>query len=340
VRDTIAPPQGRSNFGKRSAVIFCKTADELMQQPYVTIPFRTLLRAGAVVALCAFSFSTAFAQAPQPAPPTQAGPGVTETQVDGSIKDDSAVEKMLGAYSPKVRELSTVIGTLKGELRKGGVGAGSLGNFVTDGLLAEARKKLGKSVVLAVTNAGGLRKTTMSEGDIRISDIWELLPFENALVQFDLTGNQLRDLLNQVLTHRDAQSGARVVYRVNADNKAEMVSARLLIDGHEEEIDPQATYTIVSIDYLLKRQSTTPSGEQANYSVLANAKKIQPLGLLMRDAMIQYVKDETAAGRGIRSNLDERFRLEATAGGAQASPLGGLSQLSRLRSSPEAEVRP
>ena len=41
---------------------------------------------------------------------------------------------MLVAYSPKVRELDTVIGSLKGELRKGGMGAGSLGNFVSDGM--------------------------------------------------------------------------------------------------------------------------------------------------------------------------------------------------------------
>jgi 2',3'-cyclic-nucleotide 2'-phosphodiesterase (5'-nucleotidase family) len=143
--------------------------------------------------------------------------------------------------------------------------------------------------------------------------MWELLPFENALVQFDLTGEQLLKLLNQVLTHRDAQSGARIAYRVDADDRPEFVSARLLINGREAEIDPQATYTIVSIDYLLKRQSTTPSEEEGNYSVLGKAQKIEPLGLTMRDAMIQYVKDETAAGRSISTNLDERFKREATA---------------------------
>ena len=269
-------------------------------------------RAVSAVALVAFWISVALAQAAQSAPAKDPAARVSETQVDNSIQDDPAVEKMLGAYSPKVRELTTLIGTLKGELRKGGVGAGSLGNFVTDGMLAEARKKLGKSVVLAVTNGGGLRKSVMSEGDIRISDIWELLPFENTLVRFDLTGEQLLKLLNQVLTHRDAQSGARIVYRVNTDNKPEMISARLLINGREAEIDPQTTYTIVSIDYLWKRQSTTAAED--GYSVLADAKKIEPLGLLMRDLMIQYVKDETAAGRSIRSNLDGRFTPEAGAG--------------------------
>ena len=286
-----------------------------MNQFPLRIALRIVLRAGSGFALCVLWVSLAFAQAAQRAPSKDIGAGVSETQVDSSIKDDAAVEKMLGAYSPKVRELSTVIGTLKGELRKGGVGAGSLGNFVTDGLLAEARKKLGKSVVLAVTNGGGLRKSTMTEGDIRMSDIWELLPFENALVQFDLTGEQLLKLLNQALTHRDAQSGARIVYRAGADNKPQFVSARLLINGREQEIDPQAIYTIVSIDYLWKRQSTAPSDQEGNYSVLGKAQKIQPLGLTMRDAMVQYVKDETAAGRTIRTNLDGRFRQEPTEAG-------------------------
>ena len=287
-----------------------------MNQFYFRIALRIALRAVSAVVLCAFWVSIASAQAAQPAPAKNDGARVSETQIDGAIKDDPAVEKMLGAYSPKVRELSTVIGTLKGELRKGGVGAGSLGNFVTDAMLQEARKKLGKSVVLAVTNGGGLRKSNISEGDIRMSDIWELLPFENVLVQFDLTGEQLLKLLNQVLSHRDAQAGARIVYRVGADNKSELVTARLLINGREEEIDPQATYTIVSIDYLWKRQSTTPSEQEGNYSVLGTAKKIEPLGLTMRDAIIQYVKDETAAGRSLRTNLDGRFTPEA-AGGAR-----------------------
>ena len=286
-----------------------------MNEFHFRTALRIALRTVSAVALCALLVSAASAQAAQPAPAKDVGARVTETQVDSAIRDDDAVEKMLAAYSPKVRELSTVIGALKGELRKGGVGAGSLGNFVNDGLLAEARKKLGKSVVLSITNAGGLRKSTMSEGDLRMSDIWELLPFENALVQFDLTGEQVLKLLNQVLTHRDAQSGARIVYRVGADNKPEMVSARLLVNGREEDIDPQATYTIVSIDYLWKRQSTTPSDFEGNYSVLGKANKIEPLNLTMRDAMIQYVKDETAAGRSIQANLDGRFRQEPTESG-------------------------
>jgi hypothetical protein len=76
---------------------------------------------------------------PQTSPSPTAGAEVRarvgETLIDSSISDDPAVDQMLVAYSPKVREIEKVIGKLRGDLRKGGVGAGSLGNFVADGIL-------------------------------------------------------------------------------------------------------------------------------------------------------------------------------------------------------------
>src|ERR1043166_3246617 len=247
-----------------------------------------------------------------PAPGADVRARVTETLIDASTPDDPAVDQMLAPYAPRVRELETVIGKLKGELRKGGIGAGSLGNFVTDGILTEARLKLGNSVTLAVTNAGGLRKSTIAEGDLRQRDIFELLPFENALVEFDLTGAQVMTLLRQVVSHRDAQAGARITYVNDADNKPQLDSVRLLIDGQEKEIDPNGIYKVICIDYLWKRTGTT-SETEGNYSVLGQAKKIEPLGLTIRDAIIDYVKRETAAGRDITTNLDGRFRLNRPA---------------------------
>ena len=258
---------------------------------------------------------------PQTSPTPTAGADVrarvSETLVDSSIPGDPAFDQMLAAYSPKVREIEKVIGKLRGDLRKGGVGAGSLGNFVTDGILFEARQKLGNSVALAVTNAGGLRKSAISEGELRERDIWELLPFENALVQFDLTGSQLMTLLKQVVSHRDAQAGARIRYVNDADNKPQLQSVRLLVDGKEQEVDPNATYKVICIDYLWKRTANLPSDGEGNYSVLGQAKKIEPLGLTIRDAMIDYVKKETAAGRDIKVNLDGRFSMDRSGG---ASP--------------------
>jgi 2',3'-cyclic-nucleotide 2'-phosphodiesterase (5'-nucleotidase family) len=239
---------------------------------------------------------------------------VTESPVDSSLADDPAVDLMLTAYSPKVRALNAVIGKLKGDLRKGAVGAGTLGNFAADGIRGEASKKLGKPIVLAVTNSGGLRKNVISEGDLTLRDIFELLPFENALVAFDFTGAQLLDLLRVVVAKRDAQSGARITYRMAANKPPELLKARLLIDGVEQDIDPAATYTVISIDYLLN----VTGGDYA--TVLKQARNTRPLGLTIRDVITNYVKEETAAGREIKSTLDGRFILDKATSPAPEVP--------------------
>lgn len=278
---------------------------------------RTLLLS-TILALIVFSFSAtpSTAQvATQPAPaPVGANARASQTLVDSTIPDDSAVNKMLEAYTPKVRGLSAVIGKLRGDLRKEGVGAGSLGNFVTDGMRIEAERKLGKPVVVAVTNSGGLRKNVITEGDLRLQDMFELLPFENALVAFDLTGAQVIELLRGITRRGDAQSGAKIKYKLNEQKRPQLETARLLVKGNEVEIDPAAIYTVISTDYLLR----VTGGDYA--AVLGSAKNIRPLELTMRDALTQFVKAETAAGREIKSTLDGRFIFNGPEGGASEEP--------------------
>lgn len=245
---------------------------------------------------------------PEPAKPvitataTKTGVSTKQTTVDAGIPDDPAVEKLIAPYREKVRALSLVIGKLDGVLKKDGAGGGSLGNFVTDGMRAQAQAKLGKPVTLAITNVGGLRKNEISAGELRASDIFELLPFENALVALELNGAQLLKLI-QVAT-RDAQSGARIHFKWNDQNRAEFLSGKLVdANGHEQEIDPEKIYTIVTIDYLLNLNSGA-------YALLQEAKTKTPLNLTLRDSIIAYVKAESAAGREIRSQLDGRFVQE------------------------------
>jgi 2',3'-cyclic-nucleotide 2'-phosphodiesterase (5'-nucleotidase family) len=228
---------------------------------------------------------------------------VTETLVDSSLDDDPAVGKMVAVYSPKVRELDVLIGRLHGELKKGGIGAGSMGNFVTDGMRWQATTNAGKTIALAVTNAGGLRRSTIVEGELRVRDIFELLPFENALLTVDLTGEQLKRLLETVLTANEAQSGARVVYRTTADKKNEAQNIKLRETTGDNEIDPTRTYTIVTIDYLYNVGGP-------RYSILREGTNMKMLGITLREAVINYVKSETAAGRDIKPNLDGRFSTD------------------------------
>lgn len=236
----------------------------------------------------------------KPAPaPLKTAASAQQTVVDSSIPDDPAVEKILGPYSGKVRALDVVVGRLDTTLKKEGAGGGSLGNFVTDGMRAQAQAKLGKPVTLSIMNSGGLRKNEIAPGELRAADIFELLPFENALIVLEVNGAQLAKLL-QVVT-RDAQSGARIHFKWNDQNRAEFISGKLVDEnGKEQEIDPQRTYTIVTIDYLVKLGS-------GSYALLQEAKTTTPLNITLRESIINYVKTETAAGRSIQARVDNRF---------------------------------
>jgi 2',3'-cyclic-nucleotide 2'-phosphodiesterase (5'-nucleotidase family) len=272
-----------------------------------------------VIGIIAGSAQSAFGQAAaRPAPmPTPAAADIharaTLKPVDSSVPDDSSVDKMLEPYRSKVRALDEVIGKLTGELKKGGIGAGSLGNFVADAIRDRAQVKLGKPVILAITNSGGLRKNAISEGQLKVNDIFELLPFENALITLDLTGEQLLRFITVVLSNRDAQSGARISYRTNDQKANEVVSVKLRSDGEEKEVDPKATYTIVTLDYLVKRGG--------DYGILQEGKNMLPLNVTLRDAVIDYVKSETAAGRAINATLDGRFSPDKAA--TQTTPPEG-----------------
>jgi 2',3'-cyclic-nucleotide 2'-phosphodiesterase (5'-nucleotidase family) len=231
--------------------------------------------------------------------PAKAAVRSGQTVIDAGIADDPGVEKMLAPYSGKVRALSAVIAKLDQPLKKESVGAGSLGNFVTDGIRSFAKTKLNKPITLVIMNAGGLRKNEIGAGDLRATDIFELLPFENALVAVEISGANLLKVLPAVV--RDAQSGARIQYKWNDQDRPEFLSGKLIGEnGQEQEIDPNKLYTIVTIDYLLKVAGGA-------YAVLKEAKSSTPLNITLRDAIMEYAKTETAAGRIIRARDDGRY---------------------------------
>jgi len=59
-------------------------------------------------------------------------------------------------------------------------------------------------------------------------------------------------------------------------------------------------FEVNAIDYLLKLAS-------GNYALFQEAKNTTPLNMTIRDAVMEYVKAETKAGRPIRATLDNRF---------------------------------
>lgn len=75
-----------------------------------------------------------------------------------------------------------------------------------------------------------------------------------------------------------------------------MLSA--LVDG--KTIDPDKIYEVATLDYLAE-------GNDKMVAFLKGQKKICPEGATMRDIFLEYVKQQTAAGKEITSSIEGRI---------------------------------
>jgi 5'-nucleotidase len=177
---------------------------------------------------------------------------------------------------------------------------GLLGNLTADALrtIGEERLRsmaLGDHVSMAVMNNGGLR-TTLNAGDVTLGDLFKIYPFENKLTLIKLKGSDLESLL-QSLAGRgmEAVSGCNVTLTTDANHKT--TASKILVDGKPIQADKD--YWISTIDYLAEGNS--------GMSALTRGEQ-HPTELLLRDLMIDYVRRQTAAGKPVQSQLDDRVK--------------------------------
>ncbi|MBW7457624.1 5'-nucleotidase C-terminal domain-containing protein, partial [Paenibacillus sepulcri] len=115
--------------------------------------------------------------------------------VDATVTEDEAAKNMLAPYNADLEELKKqVIGkttvVLNGERNDVRAKETNLGNFIADGMLARAKEL--KNADVAIMNGGGIR-TSIKLGDITMGDLRTVMPFGNTLYVLDVTGQELKD---------------------------------------------------------------------------------------------------------------------------------------------------
>jgi 2',3'-cyclic-nucleotide 2'-phosphodiesterase (5'-nucleotidase family) len=131
-----------------------------------------------------------------------------------------------------------------------------LGDFMTDAMLAYRRNNT-KDVDFAMINAGGIR-ATIDEGPITRGEVLTSFPFGNAIVQIALTGKQIWDVLEGIVStvnvgNRRAvtsffqvSTGIKVDYNPKAANGSRLVS----VDIGGKPLQNSTTYQVVTLDFL------------------------------------------------------------------------------------------
>lgn len=138
-------------------------------------------------------------------------------------------------------DYAVVIATLKTDWNRGH-GESGVGNFISDA----QREAAGADV--AFMNSAGIRKD-MSAGPITKRDLFEILPFRNILTRFELTGKQIRSVVEFYLNqHPGIQtSGIRCEWKQKIDGGIGFVT--FLVNG--KPLDENKTYIGAASDYMM-----------------------------------------------------------------------------------------
>ena len=151
----------------------------------------------------------------------------------------------------------------------------------------------------SITNGGGVRNF-LNKGDIKKSDIHNLLPFDNHVVLLEITGADLLTACEHLVKHKIGTGGflhfsKGFKIEVNPDSTLKMVTF------HKKAIRPDAIYRVLTNSYLA-------NGGDA-FESFRNAKVMPIETVFQRDIVISYIENKLK-GKIKLSSEPQIFRME------------------------------
>ncbi|TCC85776.1 5'-nucleotidase C-terminal domain-containing protein [Pedobacter hiemivivus] len=221
---------------------------------------------------------------------------VKANRAEYPINKDVAVDStVIKTYLPYKKQLDAEMNQILGYsdalmVKNNDLPETILGDFFSDAVLQQALKYDPTIDFSMPSTKGGIR-VDVPKGEIKLSNIFELMPFENELVAFTLKGTDVQQLLNFIAaTNGQPIAGLRLKI---VDKKP----VDVFING--KAFDSNKTYRVLTSDYI--------AGGGDNALGFKNPIERKVLGLKVRDALINYVKENQAAGKTINPKLDGRI---------------------------------
>jgi 2',3'-cyclic-nucleotide 2'-phosphodiesterase (5'-nucleotidase family) len=200
------------------------------------------------------------------------------------------------------------------DISRVGVGESPMGNMVVDAM----REAVDADV--AFTNLGGIRDN-IGMGIITPRDVFQVVPFENKLAVFEMSGSFLKHVLEwRVKGMRQGLyvSGIRAAYSRSRPDFDRIVE--LYIGG--EPWDPDATYRVTTTDFIAEGN--------VGLQILTDVDPayVEHVNITVKDAVIEYVKKHSPLAPRIEGRFlrDDDRPLSTELSGA----LPGLKALEDL----------
>jgi 5'-nucleotidase len=129
-----------------------------------------------------------------------------------------------------------------------------MGNLVADAMLDRVKDQ---GVTIAIQNGGGLR-ASIDAGEVTMGEVLSVLPFQNTLSTFDVSGQAIIDALENGVSQVEEVKGrfpqvAGLKFTWDASvaaNEGRIQEVMVQSDGAFVSIDPAAMYSVVSNNYV------------------------------------------------------------------------------------------
>ena len=142
-----------------------------------------------------------------------------------------------------------------------------------------------------ILNYHGIRIPSLSAGPIPVGRVYELLPFDNMMVLVALDSAMFAQFVQTMAGQGGWPCSAGLRYHLNERQAGD-------IRIHGEILRSGRTYHVAMPDFV------ADGGDGCGF--LAPLPR-EPLGILLRDAVIRHVREETQSGRAARAQLDGRI---------------------------------
>ena len=212
-------------------------------------------------------------------------------EIGSKLEQDEKLVSIIAPYKDQLdAEMNEVLAISKKEMFKGKPES-EMGNLIADAVLKKCRDYHDAKIDFGFVNYGGIRVPFLSKGHISVRKIFELMPFDNMLVIMELDGETTEVLLDHIAINGGWPiSGASFV--IIDSSKA----TNIMIGN--EPFDTSKNYTIALSDYLAN------GGD--NLAMLSNLEHTN-LNVLVRNALLEYFKEEGAKTDSITANLEGRI---------------------------------
>ena len=204
--------------------------------------------------------------------------------------EDSTVTNLINVYKDSIDlKLDNVIGFSKGLYTKDDYSNtkfnSSLGNLIADIIYKQADsvfyKSFGNNIDFVLQNHGGIRSSLL-EGEIKLTDAYKILPFENEIVVLEIS----KEVFDEMVLFLSNEKFPHPISGFSIMND------KALIDKEKSLNDK---FFLATNDYLL-------SGGD-NMFFLERNSRVFNLGYSLRDAFIDYTSNE----EDLESKVDNRF---------------------------------